>query len=1019
MLKIWLTALLLTLCQQALFSQNSINQNSQINFFKLGLDLMDRGNYGAARTYFEKYINSGSAEVNIKTEAQYYVAFCALNLYNKDSERLMNDFIDNNPDHPKAIQGYFEMGSFYYGDKNYKKAIHFFEKTDFNQLTSQQQIEAHFKTGYSYFANKKFEQALVHFNILKRQNIHYSPASNYYAGYTEYQLGQFDNALVDLKRAERAESYTSIVPSMIASVYYKQERYDELITYSENSLEKLDQIANLKELYLLLADAYFFNRNYTKAKEYFDEFISINKAKSNHDVLYRIAYTQYVTGDNQSAIDNFKQIAVDKSQLGSLSSYFLGLLYLKEGNLPFAATALDKARHISTNEQVKEEALYQFSKVNLELNRSAIAIESMQAFSKQYSQSGHLTEINDLLSQAFLTTNNYDLAISHIESIPQKSRILREAYQKATFHKGVELFNRKKFRDAIKMFEKSLENPFDQEIILQAIYWIGETYSIGKRYEQALDYYLRVINSTADYDNIKNSALYGLGYCYYNTKQYPKALLRFRQFIANANKEKPRYYDAVTRLADCYYVTKSYNEALRFYQESLAAKPYRAYGYLQIGIVKAILSQDKEATANFDIVIKNYNKSPYYDDAMFEKAQLAFEKGNYKAGSDGFKELINQQPNSKYIPYALQNKAIANFNLNNYNIVIEDYTTFLDKFATHKEANNVLLGLQEVLTLQNRSAEFDQFLDKYKQRNPDQEGLELVEFEAAKNLYFNQNYEEAINRFIIYIENYPEALNTTEAKYYIGESFYRLNQDGEAMDYYDQVLQEPEFSFYPRVIQRIADIQFKQGNYENAVIFYNRLLEEAINARQQNNGWTGLMQSFYYMAEYDSVDYFARQILDQGNVAIDAQNKSLLFFGKSAYARGDFDSALDLFLETLNSAKDEHGAEAQFLLAEILYQQNKYTESNEALYELHHTFSGFQVWYDRSFLQIADNFIGLEETFQAKQTLNSLIENSSLSFIVEQARQKLKSIEDTEASEIENGDQPEADTVNQNNDNGN
>jgi len=33
--------------------------------------------------------------------------------------------------------------------------------------------------------------------------------------------------------------------------------------------------------------------------------------------------------------------------------------------------------------------------------------------------------------------------------------------------------------------------------------------------------------------------------------------------------------------------------------------------------------------------------------------------------------------------------------------------------------------------------------------------------------------------------------------------------------------------------------------------------------------------------------------------------------------------------------------------------------------------------------------------------------------------QKLKSIEDTEASEMENEDQPEADTVNQNNDNGN
>jgi hypothetical protein len=59
---------------------------------------------------------------------------------------------------------------------------------------------------------------------------------------------------------------------------------------------------------------------------------------------------------------------------------------------------------------------------------------------------------------------------------------------------------------------------------------------------------------------------------------------------------------------------------------------------------------------------------------------------------------------------------------------------------------------------------------------------------------------------------------------------------------------------------------------------------------------------------------------------------------------------------------------------------------------LHKTFSSYQLWYDKSFLLIADNFVKMSETFQATQTLQSLIDNSTLSFIVDQAKLKLAAI---------------------------
>ncbi len=45
---------------------------------------------------------------------------------------------------------------------------------------------------------------------------------------------------------------------------------------------------------------------------------------------------------------------------------------------------------------------------------------------------------------------------------------------------------------------------------------------------------------------------------------------------------------------------------------------------------------------------------------------------------------------------------------------------------------------------------------------------------------------------------------------------------------------------------------------------------------------------------------------------------------------------------------------------------------------------------------IADNFIAMDQLFQSKETLNSIIANSPLEKIVEEARLKLKRVEELE-----------------------
>jgi len=91
-------------------------------------------------------------------------------------------------------------------------------------------------------------------------------------------------------------------------------------------------------------------------------------------------------------------------------------------------------------------------------------------------------------------------------------------------------------------------------------------------------------------------------------------------------------------------------------------------------------------------------------------------------------------------------------------------------------------------------------------------------------------------------------------------------------------------------------------------------------------------------------------------------------------------------------AKDVNGAEAKYLIGEMFFKSREYDQSIKTLQELASDFSDFVFWYEKSFLLIADNYLGKSDTFMAKATLNSIIENSDNKQTVELAKQKLKAI---------------------------
>ncbi len=546
-----------------------------------------------------------------------------------------------------------------------------------------------------------------------------------------------------------------------------------------------------------------------------------------------------------------------------------------------------------------------------------------------------------------------------------------------------------------------MQYPNDAETVALAHYWAGESYSAEGEWAKAQGQYQSFFGKPgAKQSPYYSKGRYGLGYAFFNQKMYDKALPQFREFVETADKSKPFYNSGLLRLADCYYTQKDYGKAIQNYDRAIKERnPESDYALYQLALCQSAQGQLAEAEQTLNRLTTTYPSSRFRDEASYQRAQLALDQGRYQEAVTQFSEVIRTNPNSTTAPFAFLKRGVAYSNLKEYDKASADYKKILNDYPGNGAAENAIVGLQESLTNEGKSEEFPDYLAQYKKANPESGSTEGLEFDAAKGLYFSQKYQKAVTELESYVKSYPESNLKGEAYFYIGEAYYRLNDRLKAIESHEMVVKDGRSNYVTRALQRLGEMENTGGNYEKSLAYYRRLNALSRNRKEQINSMVGQMESYFEMGKMDSALVLAEEVLKLPNVTLDAQNKATLYRGKIAYANGDTEKATDDFLTTLNTAKDVNGAEAQYLMGEVLFKKKEYRQSLDALFKLNEDFAQFQRWKDKAFLLIADNFIAMGENYQATATLNSIISASPDKKTKDAAKAKLDALKGVESKE--------------------
>ena len=189
------------------------------------------------------------------------------------------------------------------------------------------------------------------------------------------------------------------------------------------------------------------------------------------------------------------------------------------------------------------------------------------------------------------------------------------------------------------------------------------------------------------------------------------------------------------------------------------------------------------------------------------------------------------------------------------------------------------------------------------------------------------------------------------------------------------MLSSPNNPFTEKSLLNSGTIYFgNKKRYESALEMYSRLETSADFPENITAAAAGQMRCHFLLGHYEQAIAQAQKILQADNTSPELQNETHLIYGKSSFNLNDLAAAESQlsFLSKLPGSASV--AEAKYYLAAIQYKLNNFKESQKIIFEIVNQVPAYDYWVAKGFILLADNYLALKDTFQAKETYKSIVD---------------------------------------------
>ena len=992
---VWTAVFLLTLSVSA---QKHIENYDPEALFNDGVLLFQNQEYGAALSTFAQYrAQAADAKSQRCVDAQYYEAVSALYLGHADGPAKVMQFVNDNPGSTWARHANFLSANNLFQSKKYKEALAIYEKTDGMSLTTDEAQQMQFNMGYAYFQSGDLDKAMPLFHGLMMNDGKYKDSARYYYAHIQYVKEKYNEALDNFRRLRSHKDYANVVPSYIMQIGYLKGDYQSVIEEGPEYIRKADK-KRKAEMAQIVADAYFQQKDYDKALEYYQIYTKNLTRGMSRQAYYQMGVSKMMKGNYKAAISDLQKVAGNTDILAQYASYYLASCYAKTDELKYARSAFYNAYSAGFDKELAEEALFDYARLSLIPGADPFneAVGLLDNFLAEHPNSERKAEAEEMAIYLLLNAKENDEALDRLEAMKNKSQELQTVYNDLLYATGIDNFQKGYYDKAQVYFSKIMNSKQSATNKAEACFWMGESaYQMGDLNKAGK--YLTQFKGMSAASSLPEYSLadYDLGYIYYQKPDYDAAAERFRSFIrlADDRQQNDLKTDAYIRLGDCFFMERSYDKAINYYDlATRIGKRNADYALYQQSLCYGAKGNANQKITMLNDMLEAYPSTPYYEQALFEIGNTYLVHGDKRSAISSFNRLIKDRPRSSYTRQAMMKVGMIYYNNNQYDQALTNLKNLVATYPNTDESREALSIIRSIYMEQNNLDEYFGYVNA----NGGQVKVtqqDSLAFANAEGFYLDGQYQKAQTALQYYFDNFSRGAYLLKAHYYAYECAERVGTEDQVVTHLNYILSQPDNDYTDNALLKMARIEYEKGNYKKAGEYYERLSRITEEPLKRLEALEGSMKSNFFLGNYDKAIEMGESLRQSRDLTDDQVNQINHIVGKSYYEKGNYNAAIEKLDKSARNDKSVYGAESAYYSAMASIKLKQYDEAENKVFNISDNFSKYDYWVAKSFIALADVYVAKENYFQAKETLRSVIDNYKGNDLKQEARAKLAEVE--------------------------
>lgn len=452
-------------------------------------------------------------------------------------------------------------------------------------------------------------------------------------------------------------------------------------------------------------------------------------------------------------------------------------------------------------------------------------------FLKNYPESIYRTDIYFRLGKHYYYRRKYDDALVwfnklSIQDVPEEDR------DEFNFKVGYANFKEENFEAARNAFVEVKDG--DSQYAAPALYYYSHIAYSNKNYQLALEGFLKL----EEHEKFGKLVPYYIAQIYYLQGKYTLVTQYAKKISSDDGIMDDKEISLL--IGDAYYRTGRYDEAVPYLEKyNRTTKTTREEDY-RLGFAYYKSRNYENAVTMFDRV-KGVEDS-LGQVAFYHIGESMLQLNNKVSARSAFEGAAFIEADPVVQEDALFNFAILSYELdiNPYDEAVEAFELYLDRYPNSLRKDDIYQYLVNVYLSTNNYQKALASLDKLPNKDIKlKQAYQLICFNQGVSRYQRNSWSDAIKSFQN-VDKYPiDPEISAQATYWIGDSYYQLNNHDKAIQYYNKVGTLPAV---PEGLKSEAKYNTGYSYWKKAESAYDKMVEYQVNSSSYNS-WKNKRES--------------------------------------------------------------------------------------------------------------------------------------------------------------------------------